>query len=106
MQIARAWRLLALALATALALGPLGCSDEASDAAKPGHGVIRGLDPARSEVTIEHGEIPDLMMAMTMTFSVDDPTLLAGVVIGDEVDFFAKQDGERYVVTEIRKAPK
>jgi len=98
MRIARRWQLVAIALAIAV----LGCGGESPGTAKPGHGVIRGLDAQGAQVTIEHGEIPDLMMAMTMTFSVDDPTLLAGVAVGDEVDFLVKQDGERYVVTQIR----
>jgi Cu/Ag efflux protein CusF len=96
---ARRWQLAAIALSIAL----FGCGGEPPGTAKPGHGVIRGLDVRAALVTIEHGEIPDLMMAMTMTFSVDDPTLLEGVAVGDEVDFLVEQDGERYVVTQIRR---
>jgi Cu/Ag efflux protein CusF len=99
MRVASRCRLVALALA----LSVLACGGEPPGTPKPGHGVIRGLDPAGAEVTIEHGEIPDLMMAMTMTFSVDDPTLLEGVAVGDEVDFLVKRDGERYVVTQVRR---
>jgi Cu/Ag efflux protein CusF len=94
-------RLPALAAAAALAL--LACGGEPSGAPSRAHGTVRGIGAATSEVTIEHGEIPGLMDAMTMTFSVDDPTLLAGLAVGDEVDFFVKQDGDRYVVTEIRR---
>jgi Cu/Ag efflux protein CusF len=95
----RLHRLAAIALAFAF----LACGGGPPGTPKPGHGVIRGLRPEGAEVTIEHGEIPDLMMAMTMTFSVDDPTLLEGIAVGDEVDFLAKRDGERYVVTQIRR---
>jgi len=98
MRIARGWELVAIALAIAV----IGCGGEPPGTPKPVHGVIRGLDAQGAQVTIEHGEIPDLMMAMTMTFSVDDPTILAGVAVGDEVDFLVKQDGDRYVVTQIR----
>jgi Cu/Ag efflux protein CusF len=89
--------------AIALSIAVQGCGGEPPDAAKPGHGVIRGLDAQAAVVTIEHGEIPDLMMAMTMPFSVDDPAILEGVAVGDEVDFLVKQDGDRYVVTQIRR---
>jgi Cu/Ag efflux protein CusF len=97
----RRWRLAAVAVSIAL----FGCGGELPGTPKPGHGVIRGLDAQAAGVTIEHGEIPGLMMAMTMTFSVDDPTLLAGVAVGDEVEFLVKQDRDRYVVTQIRPKP-
>ena len=100
MRIPRCFRLGAVVLAGAL----LACGGGAADAPKPGHGVVRGVDAERGEVTIEHGDIPDLMKAMTMPFSVDDPSILAGIAVGDEVDFQVKQDGERYVVTGIRRA--
>ena len=93
----------ALAIAAALlavALAGLACGGEPAGTPHAAHGVIRGLGAA--EVTIEHGEIPGFMDAMTMGFAVDDPTLLAGLAVGDEVDFSVTQDGDRYVVTEIR----
>jgi len=93
------WPLAAFAMVLALQ----GCGGEQPGSPKPGHGVIRGVVPQAAQVTLEHGEIPDLMMAMTMTFSVDDPAVLEGVSVGDEVDFLVKQDGDRYVVTQIRR---
>ena len=102
MRIARPWQLGAIALAFAL----LGCGGEPPGTPQPGHGVVRGLDAGGAGVTIEHDEIPNLMAAMTMTFSVDDPTLLAGVAVGDEVDFLVKQNGDRYVLTQIRPGAK
>jgi len=93
------WLLAAFAMVLALQ----GCGGESPGTPKPGHGVIRGVDSQAAQVTIEHGEIPDLMMAMTMSFSVDDPAILEGVSVGDEVDFLVKQDGDRYVVTQIRR---
>lgn len=101
MRIGRSCRLVAIALAVAL----LGCGGEPPGTPKPGHGVVRGVDAQAGSVTLEHGEIPDLMMAMTMTFPVEDPAILAGVSVGDEVDFLVKQDGDRIVVTRIRRAP-
>ncbi|TFG93983.1 MAG: copper-binding protein [Myxococcales bacterium] len=95
---ARRWQLTAIAVSIAL----FGCGGEPPGSAKPGHGVVRGLDAQAAVVTIEHGAIPDLMMAMTMPFPVDDPAILEGVAIGDEIDFLVKRDGERFVVTQIR----
>jgi Cu/Ag efflux protein CusF len=95
----RRWQPAAVALSIAL----FGCGAEPTGSARPGHGVVRGLDAQATAVTIEHDEIPGLMMAMTMPFSVDDPAILDGVAVGDEVDFLVKQDGDRYVVTQIRR---
>jgi hypothetical protein len=44
------------------------------------------------------------MKGMTMRFSVDDPIQLRNLRAGDEVDFAVKEEGGRYVVTEIRRA--
>lgn len=82
------------------ALARAGAASEAVAA----HGVVKGVDPTRGEVTIEHDDIPGLMKGMTMQFSVDDPTQLRNLRAGDEVDFAVKKEGGRYVVTEIRRA--
>jgi Cu/Ag efflux protein CusF len=66
--------------------------------------VVRGVDAARGEITIDHGEIPGLMAAMTMSFAVDDPALLEGVAVGTEVDFRVREEGGRYTVTELAPA--
>ena len=55
-------------------------------------------------MTIDHEDIPGLMMGMTMTFSVSDPGVLRGVEPGQVIDFRVRKDGSRYVVTEIRPA--
>jgi len=88
-------------LLLALAFAPLACGSEDPDAPKAGHGVIRGLHPERAAITLEHGPIEGLMSAMTMTFPLADPSLAAGLAVGDEVDFSVKEDGERIVVVEI-----
>lgn len=96
-------RLARISCLAALAL--LACGGEPDGAPKPGHGFVRGLDAPGGTVTLEHGEIPDLMLPMTMTFFVDDPAILAGLSVGDEVDFRVALDGKRYVVTEIQRSP-
>jgi Cu(I)/Ag(I) efflux system periplasmic protein CusF len=84
--------------ALAFALGLLGCGGHSSD--HPGHGVVVSVDATKGEVTLDHEDIPGLMTGMTMTFHAD-PALLAGIAAGEEVDFRAREEGGRYVVTAI-----
>jgi Cu/Ag efflux protein CusF len=82
----------------AASLWATGCS---SDAQGPVHGNVVAVDASRGEVTLDHEEIPGLMMAMTMTYPAD-PALLAGIAAGQEVDFRVREEAPgRYVVTEI-----
>ncbi len=67
-----------------------------------GHGIVKGVEPARREVTIDHEEIPGLMKAMTMTFRVSDSHLLKGVEPGQEVEFDVVYEEGAYQVTAIR----
>ncbi len=67
-----------------------------------GHGIVKGVDFAKREVTIDHEEIPGLMMAMTMTFQVSDSQLLKGVKPGQEVEFDVIYEKGTYQVTDIR----
>lgn len=48
-------------------------------------GQILAIDTARNEVLIKHDNIRNFMPAMTMPFTVKDPTLLAGREPGDLV---------------------
>jgi Cu/Ag efflux protein CusF len=66
------------------------------------HGTVKSVDAVAGTVTIDHEDIPGLMMGMTMKFEVSDPKMLVGVVPGRVVDFRVRKDGERYLVTEIR----
>lgn len=92
-------RLAALALLTL----PLACSSEApSDHA--GHGIAVDVDPAARTVTLDHDEIPGLMMAMTMTFPVAPDVDLASVEKGSSVDFEVRSEGSTVTVTAIEKA--
>jgi protein SCO1/2 len=88
---------LALALTIAWACGP-------GAVRRPAHGLV--VDVARDErqVVIEHGEIPDLMPAMTMNFEVPDAQLLARLAPGQVIDFTVEFDGHAYrvVAAEIR----
>ena len=48
-------------------------------------GQILGIETARNEVLIRHGDIKDFMPAMTMPFTVKDAALLSGKQPGDLV---------------------
>ena len=49
------------------------------------HGTIVAIDRGRAELTVQHGDIPGFMSAMTMTYAVADLTVLDRVVAGDEI---------------------
>jgi Cu/Ag efflux protein CusF len=48
-------------------------------------GLVMAVERARQHVTISHGDIPNLMKAMTMSFPVKDTSLLRGIEAGDSV---------------------
>ncbi len=57
-----------------------------------------------TDITIAHGAIAGLNWpAMTMQFSLQDAALARGLAVGDTVSFSVRQDGQRYVVTQIQK---
>ena len=64
-------------------------------------GVVKGLNPTAKEVTIDHEDIPGLMSAMRMTFSVKDLKVLDGIGVGDKIDFELERNGSDYTVTKI-----
>jgi Cu/Ag efflux protein CusF len=65
--------------------------------------VVESVDAAGGQVTIDHGEIPGLMGAMTMTFEVADAAMLQGMEPGTPVRFSVRHENGRYVVTRIEK---
>jgi Cu/Ag efflux protein CusF len=84
----------------ALAAGPLACGGAPED--HPGRGVVESIDAGARTVTLDHGDIPGLMQAMTMTFDLAPGVAVTGLAPGAEVEFKAREEGGRYVVTEIR----
>ncbi len=85
-----------IALAAALALFACGGAEsfEAS-------GVVRAVRASERSVTIEHGDIEGLMPAMTMSFDVADPELLAGIEPGQYVEFRLSRSGEHFEITAL-----
>lgn len=48
-------------------------------------GEVVAIDTAKMHITMDHEEIPDYMMAMTMPFKIKDRKLLEGLEVGDTV---------------------
>jgi Cu/Ag efflux protein CusF len=89
---------LGLALASFVSLGTWAAEEGEHRA----HGTVKAVDAAAGTVIIDHGDIPGLMMGMTMEFAVSDPEVLRGVAPGQMIHFSVRKDGNRYLVTEIR----
>jgi len=68
------------------------------------HGLVKAVDVTAHTVTIDHDDIPGLMPRMTMTFSVTDSAALSAIKVGERVDFSLREDGGKFVVTEIHPA--
>ncbi|MFZ9161624.1 MAG: copper-binding protein [Burkholderiaceae bacterium] len=67
-------------------------------------GEIRRLDPENKRLTIKHGDIKSIdMPPMTMVFYVNESSLLEGFHVQDAVEFKATAEGNKYIVTAIRK---
>ena len=67
-------------------------------------GRIEGIGAARTTVTLDHEAIPGVMEAMKMEYQVQDPAVLAGLKVGDQVQGqFEIRSGNQYVITRLRK---
>ena len=80
-------------------------SMDMSAAAKTGSGsgTVTALDKAGGKITIDHGPIPAVgWPAMTMGFNAD-PKMLAGVAVGDQVDFTLSLKGNEGTVLHLQK---
>jgi Cu/Ag efflux protein CusF len=69
-----------------------------------GHGTVTAVDAPTHKITLDHEEIPGLMVAMTMTFDVAPDVALEGFEPGTAVDFEVKHEGSTYLVTQLRRA--
>jgi len=64
-------------------------------------GDVVAVDEKAERVTISHDDIPGLMGAMTMDFSVRSPQVLAAARPGTRVRFGLEQEGNDLIVTRI-----
>lgn len=96
-----------LLVAAVAAVTPLvACSSAQGERARSyeASGVVRAIDRANRSVTIQHGDVPGYMPAMTMPFEVADLALLEGIAVGDRVVFrFTPEAGGRHVIRSLRK---
>ncbi len=69
-----------------------------------GHGIVEDLDADARKVTLDHGDIPGFMKAMSMAYDLAPGVELEGIDPGATVDFRVKKDGGAYIVTEIRRS--
>ena len=67
-----------------------------------GTGTVAAVDVGNSEITLDHGDIPGIMGAMTMTYAVPDKKVLEGVAPGAKVEFDLKVVNGEQRVTAIR----
>jgi protein SCO1/2 len=82
---------LLLLLMAAISYGLCGCHSDASAPASadsaaqayPVRGVVISTDPERHEVLLKHDEITGLMPAMTMSYRLEDPSILSELHPGD-----------------------
>ena len=76
---------------------------QAADPAPLSQGEVRKVDAGAQKITLRHGPIASIgMLPMTMVFEVQPASLLEGVEAGDKVRFQARQEGTRYIVTELQ----
>lgn len=76
---------------------------QAADPAPLSQGEVRKIDASAQKITLRHGLIASIgMPPMTMVFEVQPASLLEGVEAGDKVRFQARQEGNRYIVTELQ----
>lgn len=75
---------------------------QAADGAHQATGRVTAINGAN--ITIVHGPVPSLQWpGMTMAFVLERAELGRGIRVGDTVQFRFRQDGARYIVSEIRK---
>ncbi len=87
--------LLGTGLALALACGGSGPPTHAA------RGEVREVYESEKQALIAHEEIPGLMPAMTMSFDVPDPKVLAQLVPGQRVRFTLTHEGNVYRIVAV-----
>ena len=55
-------------------------------------GTVVSVDPEKSRIVLDHGEIKDFMAPMVMSYVVTPATLLRGLAKGDKVRFTIDTD--------------
>jgi protein SCO1/2 len=67
-----------------------------------GRGIVEDVRPEWQQVVIDHEEIPGLMSAMTMNFTVSDEDLLARLAPGKRIEFVVEAGPRGYRVVKAK----
>lgn len=66
-------------------------------------GKVTAIGSEKRSVTLDHEEIPDLMKGMEMEFRVDDPNLLEGIAVGDQIAGRLRVQEGNYTIVKLQK---
>ena len=66
-------------------------------------GVLKAFLPDGEHIRVDHEAIPGFMEAMTMSFAVEDTTLLQGILVEDSIRFMLTVTGEDIYVSMLDK---
>lgn len=79
--------------ATSAATGPIS-----------GAGTVTAVDAGAGTISIDHGPIAAIdWPAMSMQFTAENPAMLQGIAVGDQVSFELKSPTETSVITMVQK---
>lgn len=94
-----------VALAVALVFVFTGCSakTETPNGFYDIKGTVVALDTTKKTIELDHEEIPGVMAAMDMAYSVADAKILAGLKPGDTVRGKLKAQSGDYTITSLAK---
>lgn len=67
------------------------------------HGLVLATSAATDEITVQHGDIPGFMPAMTMAYKLKDPTEIQKLKPGDEIsaDILVHSDSDDYLLDSV-----
>lgn len=69
-----------------------------------GTATVRAIDPAKQMITLDHGTIPGVMPAMTMTYKVSNPQFLTIAQPGESVRFtLTRQSDGTFEITTMER---
>jgi Cu/Ag efflux protein CusF len=94
--------ILALGLVT---LASIGCGKGNADKDKVYDikGKVVAVDAEKKKVTLDHEDIPGLMKAMEMQFSVENAKVVEAIKPGDQVHGKLRVKGSDYIIMELMK---
>jgi protein SCO1/2 len=65
-------------------------------------GRVVSIAPDKSAITLDHEDIPGLMSAMQMPFTVEDPMVLEDIEPDSQVEGRLKVEGSKYIITQLK----